>query len=324
MSIVPQIRGVHPSLAFVLNDLAVQIREQQDLARQASYSALECWMTIGKLLTEAKMKCSHGSWLSWLSQSTTLSTRQSQRYMQVWSNRKIIRERIESGGSFDNFDNLKVTLRSICPPEKTKDKYVPGDAFEHGESEQTIDVTEDANDLEALKQRGIEVEIEGVEIEGVEIEEIEVEIQDEQVVETPDRHERFEALFSEKPDQKSEELIEVPQSDLATPFEKWLQSLPLSGKLKGRPLRLFRADALFWRSTEESRQKMLSFFNEQKSNVSEELGVKKCEGRFASDCTSALSVWHPKFWGCCPVCKGSGEDEAGLCRRCGGYGYVTV
>ena len=304
MSTVPQIRGVHPSLAIVLDEIAIQIREQQDLANKAAYSAIECWMKIGKLLTEAKLKCSHGSWLSWLAQSTTLSSRQSQRYMQVWSNREIIWARIESG---DDFDNLKSAIKSICPPETKKGKHVPGDAFDQEDADQTIDVTEEASDLEELKQKGIEVGTDQVDDPHGAIEAVQIDV--------------LEELADDVKKQ-----LDLPESEFDGPPEEWLNKLPLFHRLKGRPLKLFTADALFWSNTREARVNILNFFRLEQEKAEKDCGMKKCVGRYADECLSSMQLWHPKFWGCCPDCNGTGdgEDVAGLCRRCGGYGYVTV
>lgn len=304
MSTVPQIRGVHPSLAIVLDEIATEIREQQVLVTKAAYSAIECWMNIGKLLTEAKLKCSHGSWLLWLEASTSLSSRQAQRYMQAWSNREILIARIESG---DTFDNLHFALKAICPPER-KTKSVSEDAFEQSETEQTIDVT-DASDLESLKEKGIEVETNQVDnLNG-----------------SPQATDVFDAdeIFDE-PEEKSEEAIDLPEPEDTGPPAQWLESLPLFRALRGRPLKLFSADALFWRNTKESRVNILKHFQAQQEKAEQQCGLKKCVGMFSGRCQEAMDMWHPKYWGRCPECGGTGEDVAGLCRRCEGYGYVTV
>jgi hypothetical protein len=66
-----------------LSALAVEINEAHAEAEKAAQSALEHALRAGRLLTEAKTLCQHGSWLTWLKDNFSGSARTAQAYMSL-------------------------------------------------------------------------------------------------------------------------------------------------------------------------------------------------------------------------------------------------
>jgi Protein of unknown function (DUF3102) len=66
-----------------LPDLAQAIDREHQAAHQAARTALEHALECGRLLIQAKAAVPHGGWLPWLEANTTVSARQSQRYMRL-------------------------------------------------------------------------------------------------------------------------------------------------------------------------------------------------------------------------------------------------
>jgi hypothetical protein len=63
--------------------LAAQINEAHELAMQHAGTALDCAITCGQLLLEAKATIPHGHWLPWLRANVAFSERSVQGYMRV-------------------------------------------------------------------------------------------------------------------------------------------------------------------------------------------------------------------------------------------------
>jgi hypothetical protein len=66
-----------------LPDLAQAIEREHQAAHQAARTALEHALECGRLLIQAKAAVPHGGWLEWLEANTSVSARQSQRYMRL-------------------------------------------------------------------------------------------------------------------------------------------------------------------------------------------------------------------------------------------------
>ena len=64
-------------------NLAEQIEAEHQAAIGAARSAIEHAVECGRLLLEAKVALPHGQWLPWLDANTSVSARQSQRYMKL-------------------------------------------------------------------------------------------------------------------------------------------------------------------------------------------------------------------------------------------------
>ena len=69
--------------ALALPDLAQAIDREHQAAHQAARTALEHALECGRLLIQAKAAVPHGEWLPWLEANTSVSARQSQRYMRL-------------------------------------------------------------------------------------------------------------------------------------------------------------------------------------------------------------------------------------------------
>ena len=69
--------------ALALPDLAQAIDREHEAALTAARTAIEHAAECGRLLLQAKPAVPHGEWLQWLEANTSVSARQSQRYMRL-------------------------------------------------------------------------------------------------------------------------------------------------------------------------------------------------------------------------------------------------
>lgn len=103
--------------------------------------------------------------------------------------------------------------------------------------------------------------------------------------------------------------------------QEWLDQLPLSSKLKNKPLRIFQADALVWRHSEKARDTF-------KRVMAPLLNKSRYLGVYGSRVNSFLSFKPPHEWKSCPPqdkkgCNGSGTTPIGDCSLCRGRGYLA-
>jgi hypothetical protein len=75
--------GAEGRRSAALADLAGAIEAEHQAAHGAARAALDHALECGRLLLEAKAQLPHGSWLDWLERNTSVSARQSQRYMRL-------------------------------------------------------------------------------------------------------------------------------------------------------------------------------------------------------------------------------------------------
>ncbi len=68
-----------------LATLAVEINSAHNAAETAARSAIEHALKAGRLLAQAKAKCSHGNWLDWLAGNFSGSARTARNYMSLAS-----------------------------------------------------------------------------------------------------------------------------------------------------------------------------------------------------------------------------------------------
>lgn len=124
------------------------------------------------------------------------------------------------------------------------------------------------------------------------------------------------------------EVTEPPIVEPVEPFqppaqtdEEWLESLPLTSKLEGQPLKLFKADALAYRQFEPHRDTAKHHAARIFPNKGKKLGA------YAFAVRQFLSRPHPKSWHQCPKpedggCDGTGQvPTIGQCAKCHGRGY---
>jgi ParB-like chromosome segregation protein Spo0J len=109
--------------------------------------------------------------------------------------------------------------------------------------------------------------------------------------------------------------------DDALSDEDWLRSLPLSARLEGRPLTIFRADALAYRLLEKPRRSYKHHADRAFR------AVRNNRGAFIWRAKSFLGIDHPRKWVRCAApehggCGGTGEVKGiGACPECRGRGY---
>ena len=70
---------------------AAEINRHHDLARQHATEAIQHAVEAGRLLLQVKTQLLHGEWQAWLHENTTVSLRQSRRYMAAAQNKVPIR-----------------------------------------------------------------------------------------------------------------------------------------------------------------------------------------------------------------------------------------
>jgi hypothetical protein len=102
--------------------------------------------------------------------------------------------------------------------------------------------------------------------------------------------------------------------------ESWLKELPLSAVLKGKPLRIFRDDALFYRQLEKVRESL-------KRKSSELHNKSQYIGAYGHKTRSWLITKAPDQWKPCPEpkndgCSATGQTPLGECGKCRGRGYI--
>jgi hypothetical protein len=66
-----------------LSDIAIQINTEHQACLASMRAGLEHALNAGALLTEAKSKVDHGSWLAWISKNCEFSERTAQAYMRI-------------------------------------------------------------------------------------------------------------------------------------------------------------------------------------------------------------------------------------------------
>jgi Protein of unknown function (DUF3102) len=70
-------------MSAALTTLAERINDFHDAAFRSARDAIDAAVECGRLLLEAKAHVGHGEWLAWLEDNTTVSVRQSQKYMRL-------------------------------------------------------------------------------------------------------------------------------------------------------------------------------------------------------------------------------------------------
>ena len=97
--------------------------------------------------------------------------------------------------------------------------------------------------------------------------------------------------------------------------DEWLASLPLSGKLSGRTLELFRADALAYRRLAGDLPEWLAWSGKLRKALS--AGKHNARGPYLSklDWLASDVGKHPRGWLLCGACHGQGNCD--VCKRAG-------
>lgn len=68
-----------------LAELAPLISQEAKLAEMHASKAVMHAITVGRMLTEAKTLLDHGQFIPWIAENTTVSERDAQRYMNLYS-----------------------------------------------------------------------------------------------------------------------------------------------------------------------------------------------------------------------------------------------
>jgi hypothetical protein len=108
------------------------------------------------------------------------------------------------------------------------------------------------------------------------------------------------------------------QSEDEMSDEDWLETLPLTKKLEGLQLKIFKADAVFWRQIQKARETL--------KVVASRAWNKQTNGPYGSKLKYFMSLNPPKDWVVCygeHSCGGTGVTgrlKTG-CTSCAGIGY---
>jgi hypothetical protein len=99
--------------------LAERIEAEHQAARAAARTAIEHAIECGRLLIEAKAAQPHGQWLPWLEAHTSVSARQSQRYM------RLATAAIEGKCDATSFLTIEGALAAITAPRDEPEPEAP-------------------------------------------------------------------------------------------------------------------------------------------------------------------------------------------------------
>ena len=106
---------------IALTGLATRIEAEHQAAYGNARIALEHAAECGRLLIEAKAQASHGEWLPWLNANTTVSARQSQKYMRLANNW----EQIEAKCEPDSHLTLTEAVTLLATPKEIESADIP-------------------------------------------------------------------------------------------------------------------------------------------------------------------------------------------------------
>ena len=95
-----------------LATLGCEIEAVHQAAHRDARSALEHAIRCGQLLLEAKQNVEHGGWLRWLAEHTTITPRQSQRYMRLAEHREELAAKSDTGTHL----TLRAALDALAEP----------------------------------------------------------------------------------------------------------------------------------------------------------------------------------------------------------------
>src|SRR5215216_4681015 len=94
--------------------LASEINAEHRAFTASLSKTAEHGIRCGELLTEAKSKCAHGTWLDWLKGNFEGSERSAQVYMQMFKNRDAIRAKTQSSADL----SIAGALKEISAPKE--------------------------------------------------------------------------------------------------------------------------------------------------------------------------------------------------------------
>jgi Protein of unknown function (DUF3102) len=104
--------AVPPVEARRLGTIATAVEAEHQAAHRDARSALTHALRCGELLLEAKAAVEHGEWLNWLRANTTVTARQSQRYMRLAHYREAVESQCDTGTHL----TLRAALDAIAEP----------------------------------------------------------------------------------------------------------------------------------------------------------------------------------------------------------------
>ena len=104
-----------------LATLAAEINSEHEAATRGAIEALEHARRCGELLTNAKEKLKHGAWTPWLEENCTVSPRQTQKYMRLYSNWHVIEE-AKANSDSDLTTTIENSLLLVADREITNNK----------------------------------------------------------------------------------------------------------------------------------------------------------------------------------------------------------
>jgi hypothetical protein len=107
------------SAQLALPELAQAIDREHQAAIGAARTALEHAAECGRLLLEAKASVPHGDWLPWLEANTSVSARQSQRYM------RLARAALEGKYDAASYLTIEGALKALAAPKDDPEPAEP-------------------------------------------------------------------------------------------------------------------------------------------------------------------------------------------------------
>jgi len=107
-----------------LQEIASEIRSENDKIVCHARNMLESALRVGELLTQAKSLVRHGEWTQWIEENCRISSRQAQKYMQLYEGREQLAGKTASEGGFNLNQTLKLLSHDEDPSELHLDDSV--------------------------------------------------------------------------------------------------------------------------------------------------------------------------------------------------------
>jgi len=112
---------------FITSDLVSSISREYSLAQECFDKAIEYRSkalyhakSCGEKLIEAKEKCPHGHWLSWLENNTVIPARTAQRFMAIALNWDLIEEKLESNDDDATYFGINEAQKLLTESKSSK------------------------------------------------------------------------------------------------------------------------------------------------------------------------------------------------------------
>ncbi len=148
-----------------MSEITTSIAEQINAAHAACLASMSDSVVkaieVGRLLSEAKAKLTHGEWIPWVEVNCDFDIRSAQVYMQAFKNRELLENQIRSTASY--LDSMRGALRAIDQAELesipwSKTELARKKTVEAGRSV-TANIKEDLRLIAWAQEQGLYVRI---------------------------------------------------------------------------------------------------------------------------------------------------------------------